>query len=241
MDQYISRPDTDRFGFKVARINSFPEPVPLMVGRFRARGFKLIISRVPLARIPLINEMEQTGFRLRDVQVTYGFDLDRDLPPVAGTGCLYRCFRPGDAPAVTRIAARSFKQYGHYARIDLPGGVDTGEIYADWAGRCCRSRDAADYMVVAEDQGDIAGFLAFKTRQDQGTSLAVGVMGAVHEKYRSMGVFRDINIHGLARAKARGIRRVEHNVLVDNHPVNRTYSSLGFSIVHSEITMHCLL
>ena len=32
--------------------------------------------------------------------------------------------------------------------------------------------------------------------------------------------------------------RVEHNVLVTNYPINRTYAGLGFVVVRSAVTLH---
>ena len=65
-----------------------------------------------------------------------------------------------------------------------------------------------------------------------------GVIGAVAPEYRKMGVFKEINIESLYLAKRLGITRVENNVLVTNYPVMKTYTSLKYTIIRSELTLH---
>jgi ribosomal protein S18 acetylase RimI-like enzyme len=241
MHKYISKLDTDRFGILVARINRFDRPVQEMIDGFKAIGVHLIISRVSTEDVALINEMEQQGFRLKDVQVTHCFHLDRPLPSRAATGTVCREFRPEDTRAISDIAARVFTDYGHYSRLELPGPVDTGEIYAHWAERCCRSQEVADHIIVAEKEDLITGFLALKVHKDDETAYASAVMGAVDTGQRGQGVYQELNIYGLHWALKKGLNRLEQNVLVDNSSAHRTFASLGFYITTARATFHCLL
>ena len=114
MEQHISHLDSERFGFPVARINEFQKPVLLVLERFQGLGVRLVISRVPADQIQLLNEMEQAGFRLKDIQVTYNYDLQRPLPRAAKDGYSYRAFRSNDREDIEAIAAQAFQDYGHY-------------------------------------------------------------------------------------------------------------------------------
>jgi RimJ/RimL family protein N-acetyltransferase len=243
MHKYISKLDTDRFGIPVARINRYDRPVRRVIDELKAIGVHLIISRVSADDVALINEMEQQGFRLKDVQVTHCFHLDRPIPSRAETGTICREFRPKDARAISDIAARAFTDYGHYSRLDLklPRPVDTSEIYAHWAKRCCRSQEVADHIIVAEKEDLITGFLALKVHQHDVTAYASAVMGAVDTGQRGQGVYQELNIHGLYWAFQKGLDRLEQNVLVDNSSAHRTFASLGFYITKSSVTFHCLL
>lgn len=242
MDEYISELDTLRFGFKVAKINRFDDQPAAIVRAFRQMGVKLVISRVATADVKLINAMEDAGFRFKDVQVTYNFDLaDGVAPPPDEDGCLYRGFMQGDTEAITAMAAESFRDYGHYSVNEKTSLVNTSVIYEDWARRSCLDRDLADHIVVAEFQGSVAGFLSLKIRADEKARYAAGVMGAVRKEFRKHGLFRGINVASLHWAVREGLKRVENNVLVTNLPVNGTYIALGFKTIRSETTFHCWL
>ena len=243
MQRYISKPDSDRFGFPVARIDHFPGPVAAGIEQFREMGVGLVISLAPAGEIALVNEMEQAGFRLKDVHVTYDFGLDRKPPRRSAPGAYrYRKFRPEDTGALLEIAATSFAGYGHYSRLERPlAPVDTGVIYADWLRRCCREREAADHLIVAERQGEVVGFLALKIGQDTSPGHAVAVLGAVAPRHRGLGVYRALNIEALRWAARKGLARMEQRVLVHNYAANRTISALGFTILCGDVTLHCRL
>ena len=242
MDKYISELDTLRFGFKVAKINNFFGAPQTVVQGFKQQGVQLIISRVGTGDINLINQMEDAGFRLKDVQLTFNFDLNNSLPlSITEEHCCYRAFLPEDTSNIVRIAAESFKNYGHYSRSAQTNSVNSNIIYEDWARRSCISKDVADHIVVAEIDGNVAGFLSFKIGHDEHTRVVAGVMGAVAKEYRKGGIFRGINVESLHWAKEQSICRVENNVLITNFAVIKTYTSLGFEVIRSEATFHCWL
>lgn len=242
MNKYISELDTQRFGFKVAKINEFNDVPISTIQRFKQEGITLVISRVSTSDVNLINQMEEVGFRLKDVQVTYNFNLDNNnIPSIRDDNYKYRRFIQSDTSDIVRIAAESFHNYGHYAKNEKTKIKDTSLIYEDWAKRTCLSKDFADDIIVAEIKGIVAGFLSLKVRVEGLSKYAAGVMGAVGKDYRKEGIFQSINIASLHWAMKESIRRVENNVLVTNFPVNRTYISLGFQIIRSESTFHCWL
>lgn len=242
MEQHISELDTLRFGFRVARINTFDDLPFEIVRRFRENGVKFVISRVLTSDIKLINQMEDAGFRLKDVQVTYNLNLaEKSLPLNTDDIYQYRGFEPNDITSILRIASESFKNYGHYSNIEKTELVKTKDIYEDWAKRCCVDKSVSDHIIIAEINREIAGFLAFKILTEKQAKYAVGVVGAVDKNHRNGGVFQNINLAGLHWARKEGMKRVEHNVLITNLPVNKTYMSLGFQIIRSEATFHCWL
>jgi hypothetical protein len=240
MDDAISELDSQRFGFKVAKLNAFEISPFDSILELKRQDVKLVISRVGTEDVTLINKMEEAGFRLKDVQVTYNFDLSRDIPEQAGNGIVTcRSHDASDQADLIRIAAESFQDYGHYSRSEKTRSVGSAAIYADWARRFCSDRNLADYIVVGEIGGIVGGFLSLKIHQAQRRRYAAGVMGAVGRDCRKGGVFRAINIASLHWAKGAGLERVENNVLVTNYAVNKTYASLGFHITRSEATLHC--
>jgi ribosomal protein S18 acetylase RimI-like enzyme len=242
VERYVSEMDTLRFGFKVAKINEFSDTPLKTIQSFKQKGIKLVISRVSTSDVGLINEMEEVGFRLKDVQVTYNFDLEKNSPPsVPDNSYKYRSFKQSDTSSIVSIAAESFQDYGHYSKNEKTEVANTSRIYEDWARRSCLNKDIADNIIVAEKSGNVAGFLSYKVLMERQSRYAAGVMGAVANDHREGGVFLGINIASLHWAKKEGMRRVENNVLVTNLPVNKTYISLGYRIIRSETTFHCWL
>jgi L-amino acid N-acyltransferase YncA len=245
MLRYISALDTARFGFKVAKINKFSElndTPENVLEELKKLNVKLVISRVSTTNMATINTMEDLGFRLKDVQNTYNFDLNKDkLPKVKQETCIYRDFKDGDIESISKIASNSFQKYGHYFNNENTKRAGTSAIYEDWARRSCADRNLADHIVVAEYEGTVAGFLSLKIQTTNQERYAAGVMGAVGKDHRKFGVFQGINIASLHWAKMVPLARVEHNVLATNFQVNRTYNSLGFHIIRSEVTLHCWL
>jgi hypothetical protein len=61
---------------------------------------------------------------------------------------------------------------------------------------------------------------------------------AVSTEYRNSGVFRKLSDFGLNWSLKIGASWVEHNVLVNNYPVNKSFSKAGFYINNSYVTLH---
>ena len=77
INQYESYIDTKRFGFKTAKINNAENLTLDTFNLLKKNDFKFIISRVPSENIELINFLEDNGFRIKDIQLTYKFDLEK--------------------------------------------------------------------------------------------------------------------------------------------------------------------
>ncbi len=238
---FISPLDSRRFGFNIAKVNE--------ADNFKKEGFlallaekevKLIISRVDSERIDEINFLEDIGFRVKDMQVTYSFDLERHAfnPPAINPTVLVRDAKEDDIPGLQLIAEQSFDNYGHYfadARLDK---TRCREIYSDWIRRSILDRQIADKVFVAEYNRQAAGFLSFKIHESNHSRYAAGVQGAVTESFRGKHIFSALTAAGLHWGAETGIKREEHNVHTTNYPVNRVFSKLGFTPVRAFTTLH---
>jgi len=125
-----------------------------------------------------------------------------------------------------------------YFADDKLDNLKCNEIYTDWLKKCCKDKEIADDIIVAEKDGTAIGYLAIKTNYDKNKKFISGIIGAVAQDFRKLGVFQGINLQSLYLAKKTGADSVENNVLVTNFPVMKTYTSLGYNIIRSEITMH---
>lgn len=59
---FLSPLDIARFGFGVAKVDNFVSGIDALLDQFRANLVKLVISRVPSAKISLLNELGDRGF-----------------------------------------------------------------------------------------------------------------------------------------------------------------------------------
>tara|TARA_R110002072_G_scaffold13058_2_gene55300 strand:- start:347 stop:1063 length:717 start_codon:yes stop_codon:yes gene_type:complete len=235
MNQYYSKLDSERFGYKVFKINSFPTGnLQEFIQGLKNEGVKLVISRLNINELKLINELEREGFELKDVQLTQGFQLENYEPiAIKNQFAEIRDFQASDLPEIEKIAATAFATYGHYF-ADEKLKQHTPEIYKDWARNSCLNKQLVDIIIVATIGEQPVGFLSLKINDN----VAIGGMGAVAIKHQNKGLFKSINLKAMNWAKEMACKSIEHNVLANNLPVNAAYSKLGFQIQKSEVTLH---
>tara|TARA_B110000285_G_scaffold75938_1_gene87443 strand:- start:268 stop:1017 length:750 start_codon:yes stop_codon:yes gene_type:complete len=244
VQEYLSSIDTNRFGFKIAKVNSFNESPEILLPKLKEAGFKLIISRIDSNKLILINRLEDLGFRIKDNPVTYKYYLKNfDLEKLnhLNTSFKIREYQKGDEHSIIKIAEESFNGYGHYFANDLLDKTACLEVYKNWALRSCQDKNVADMVFVAENNNDIAGFFTLKKHNENHLLYAVSGLGAVAKKHRGQDVFKMLMIKGLTWGLENNLERIEHNVLTTNYSVNSTLSSLGFKIRQSFNTLHCWL
>ncbi len=238
MHNYISKLDSERFGFPIAKLPTNIENPELIINDLRTLSTRLIIARIDLANMKLINELERIGFQYKDVQVTFSFNLHNRIPEKTSNQFSLVSFNDRHLTEMTEMTRKSFNNYGHYFADDKLDRQKCSEIYTDWIQRCCVNKEIADEIIVAEKDNTAIGYLAVKKHSAKNEKYIAGVIGAVSPAFRKLGVFQAINIESLHLALDLGLDRIENNVLVTNFPVMKTYTSLGYSIIKSEITMH---
>jgi RimJ/RimL family protein N-acetyltransferase len=238
---YISELDSARFGFKIARVNETDNFLDNgFIPSLKEQGVKLIIARIAESKIEAINLLERIGFELKDMQVTYTFDLKRQKIPGQdfAVDIVVRDAVASDVALVESIAESSFENYGHYFADKRLDREQCRQIYKDWARRSVIDMDVADKVLVADQEEQVAGFLSFKVFETENTRHAAGGLGAVSEKFRGMNIFSAILRGGLLWGREIGLDYEEHNVLVANYPVNRALARLGFHQNRSFTTLH---
>lgn len=239
MNSSISELDSKRFGFKIAKIEDFGSSPEMVLEDIRNEGVKLIITRIDCEQIELINKLEQLGFRIMDFQLNYKYELKNYVENKDDfiSEFTVRNATPSDIESLKKIATESFYQYGHYFADTRLDKIKCTEIYVDWIVRSVENKEVADIVFVAEMNHVIAGFLSFKIKKDN-VLYAAGVQGAVSEKFRNRNVFKNLIIQGLKWGYGLNLNWEEHNVLLTNYPVNRSFIKTGFIPVKSYVTLH---
>lgn len=239
-ENYISKIDTERFGFKIAKFDNAESLTLRTLNDVKNQGVKLIISRVNAKNVDDINKLENIGFQIKDIQTIYRYFLcDINFKEYTKNQSLtVRCLKIEDINILISISEEAFKGYGHYFADRILNPDKCIEIYKDWTLRSCTNKKVADKVFVAEIDNQIAGFLSFKILDSSEGKYAAGGIGAVKKEFRNQDVFRGLARYGLLWGQRLNLVWEEHNVLITNFSVNNSFSQIGFKVFKSFITLH---
>ena len=233
----LSPIDEERFGVRSARASEITlDSLPAVMDFCRGRGVALLIARCLSSELRVAQAMEEEGFALMDTLIYYTRDLvELPIPPDTGKVPI-RPIRPGEEDDVKSVAAKAFVGFsGHYhadGRLD-PKKCD--EVYADLAFRLCVSRDAGDEVLVAELDGSIVGFGAWRLGSSE---EAEALLGGVVPSARKQGIFVSLLVHGLESYLARGVRRMVGFTQITNTAVQKSWIKVGFQPSYGCYTFH---
>jgi|TARA_R110000796_G_scaffold59710_1_gene137834 ribosomal protein S18 acetylase RimI-like enzyme len=243
--EIYSEIDSNRFGLEIGKVDEdffFQDDFKKQIQSFKDDKFDLIITRINLNNLDLINNLEGIGFKLCDVQsiLYYPFKShDKSILPKQNESYTIREFNKTDIDAIVDITAKSFNGYGgHYFNDNRLNQKDSLDAYLDWVYNSCINKKIADQIFVSEKDGEIAGYISVKTFTRNSQKLADGVLGAVNPKHRGKGVFQDLAIRLIEWSILNGCDGVENNVLINNYPVIKTYTNLGYKPNKSTVTLH---
>lgn len=240
MIDIFSKIDSDRFNLKIGRATweTFKDDPPSILNSLS--DYDLIIARLDMNNVKSVNIMEDLGFRIKDHQITYKFNLNKNdvdnIPKYSEY--VIRDFRELDVDTIVKISRESFYGYGHYFANNSLDINKCNEIYPDWAYNICTNPNLSDKILVAEHEGCVIGFLSFKIYESGDFKYAAGGIGTVDHNYRGRDIFPDLILEGLKWGSDIGLDWEEHNVIVNNFPVNRSMNKLGFKQYNPITTMH---
>jgi hypothetical protein len=230
--------DSKRFGFKVGKTDGtiFEKNI---LSELINLNYKLIIARVDFNNIELINNLEDIGFRIKDIQQTHRFNLINDLiiPESCGDSII-REYQDEDLKEIPLLSRKCFNNYGHYFSNNHLDKTKCQDIYEDWAYNSCTNSNIADKIFVSEFEGKINGYLSFKIHTNGDFKYAAGGMGAVDTCFRGKSIFPNLIYTGLVWGKKIGLDWEEHNTIVNNIPVNNSFIKMGFRPHNHVVTMH---
>lgn len=231
-----SQLDSDRFGIRAARAYITSETLPLIDEYCHAERIDLLIARCRTDDLSAMQQAEAEGFFVTDTLVYYTFDRARKRIPQATAGCSVRAFLSADTDDVRQVAAAAFKGYrGHYHADPRLDRRKCDEAYASWAERSCVPGLAADTVLVAECNGQIAGF---GTLRANSPAEAEGLLFAVAPEHHGHGICGSLMIASLEWSRARGTNRMVISTQVTNIAMQKVWCRIGFEPSHSFYTLH---
>jgi ribosomal protein S18 acetylase RimI-like enzyme len=229
----LSPLDEQRFGVRTARIEDVESAeVPGILEFSRREGVQLLVARCSVEQVAAAQAMEDVGFRLMDTVVYYERTLGGSPAVPAG---VVRPITSGEQSDVEALARVSFKNYlGHYHADPRLDPELSGEAYVSWARRCM-SGEAADVVLVAEDNGRVAGFAAIRTVSPHLGDL---VLGAVAPEARGRGIYRMLALAGMDWCQNRGAKHMMTSTHISNFAAQRAWIRAGMSLVRASHTFH---
>lgn len=226
--------DSARFGFRVGK--AYPlvlAGLPAALEQSREENLKLLLARCAIEDLATVHALEAAGFRLMDTLVHLARPLgEADEAETPGV----RVAAAADVAAVAAIARRAFADYvGHYHADQRLPRQTVAEIYPDWASRAISVAGVADRVLVAELDGEVAGFAVLKRLDD---ARCDGVLYGVDPAKRRRGVYRALLSASLAWGRAAGFATMEYSTQLSNLTALRTVGRLGFLPERSFHTFH---
>lgn len=234
---WLSAMDTERFGVKIARTNTFTHQNILETIDFcSANQVELLIGRCSTRDIQTVHAAESQGFRLMDTLVYLRKDLTHYTPLPSRSTASIEVAKSSDQAEAIEVALVSFDGYqGHYHADNRLDRSSATAVYGSWAGRCFVDPQAAHMVHVAKIDGRIVAFRASRMNTpQQGEFVLTGVI----PEARRLGIYKDLVIAGLNWCKDADAEEVLVSTLLDNIGVLRAVSQFGFAPAFSYFTFH---
>jgi dTDP-4-amino-4,6-dideoxy-D-galactose acyltransferase len=246
-----SKWDCEHFGFPVHKLYGFATARGIanqdrVAKALVAEGIipliasaELVMARVSLSAVPELSALESAGFRLMDVQVMWMHQRAKGHP--AAMDAAIRAATIDDTRAMSAIARETMREAPTHFHLDSRLAADRVDaLYEGWAANSVAGT-AADYVLVAELDGEIAGFTTAKLANTEGTSSArYGIIPlvAVAAGFRGRGVGRRLVSAALAWLDHRGAAASCIGTQANNFRGAALYAALGLRPVSAAVSMH---
>jgi ribosomal protein S18 acetylase RimI-like enzyme len=200
--------------------------------RCAEHGNAFVTARCPVAEIETVALLARAGFRVVDTQITLQVQADA---PVGRGVAQTRLALPEDRGAVLEIAGSCFR----YSRFHQDPRIEreaANRVKRSWTENCLDGR-RGDEVIVAEDEGVAAGFLAAKNDVEDGRSVGTIDLVGVADSRQRRGIGESLVLAFIARWRQRcGTMRV--GTQAANAPSIRLYERCGFRFSGAAYVLH---
>jgi GNAT superfamily N-acetyltransferase len=192
--------------------------------------------------ISSVHALEEAGFRTMDAHITLVFEHSKQSILDYKDSCTIRDYKASDENKLIGIARDAFTKTPDrfHADPNLPADRKN-EVYAEWIRNSC-SGQLADYVVVAELNGEPVGYATAKFHGDHGglsnTKTGTLVVGAVAPSAQRKGIIISLEIACLKWLNAKNTDVSCVGTQVNNYAVQRTFVRLGFRPAMAGVHMH---
>jgi ribosomal protein S18 acetylase RimI-like enzyme len=188
-------------------------------------------AKCDVSDVKSVSRLVDKGFRIVDTALTFDGSVSFSLP----SSHVIRTADGRDANAVIGIAASAFRFSRFHLDPDIPLEL-ANRIKSEWAGNFFRGQ-RGDGMVVAESDGQVAGFLQLIWGIEG--VLIIDLIG-VRPSFQSRGLGKAMIVH--ASKFGTGDGRVPAGIMVGTQAANipsvRLYESLGLRLRSAKYVLH---
>ncbi len=234
----LSVVDEERFGVRTAK--AFPitkEKLPQVLEFCEEHKVVFLMARCFAEDLSTVHALEGEGFRLMDTLCYWRLDLTAPsfsfpLNPLIKI----RPVQINEAEKIKALARRAFHGYlSHYhtdQRLD-PALCD--EVYADWAYRSCLSHEVAQQVLVAEWEGQVAGFATVRLNN---VEEGEGLLSGVDPDLRNTGIHKALLVARAEWCKNQGTAKMIQSTQITNLIALKNWQALGFEPQSHHYTFH---
>jgi dTDP-4-amino-4,6-dideoxy-D-galactose acyltransferase len=210
-----------------------------------SRGTECLTCKIQPLEFGAIHALERHGFLLMDTLVDFVFDfsrtpLDRISAPKRTHGVSTRLAKPEDLPELLALNEKAFANFfGRYhSDPRMPPGTGA-RVYDEWV-RCSFS-GWADWILVAEVEGTIAGYGVWKKASALEARHSIDIahynLAGIHPAFAGRGLYTALALDGMRMAQGFAAR-LDGPVHVSNYPVHRALQKLGWKIAGARHSFH---
>jgi len=186
-----------------------------------------------------VHALEKNSFLLMDGLVTYTMEMSKFRKDDRHFPCNIRLFEKNDLTKIEEIAQTSFSLDRYHNDCHIP--VQKSDLlYREFAKNASKGI-GADRILVAVSDGNVIGFNTIESKNRLlariGITMSSFVLNAVSSEYRNMGVYSSLIYESLNNLSGQ-TDEVEIRTHVNNFPVHRALSRLGFNLTRSQVTFH---
>jgi ribosomal protein S18 acetylase RimI-like enzyme len=185
-----------------------------------------LYARLPTGSVGALRGLEKLGFAMVDTNVIF----ERPAVGVRVMSAATRQARPEDRGAVMELAARSFSHSRLHLDPAIPREI-ADRSRAEWAGNFFAGR-RGDHMIVAEADGELAGFAQLLGPRDG--VVTIDLIG-VAAPFRRRGIAAALIA---AVGNIAGAQTLRVGTQIANAPSLLLYETLGFRIVETHYVLH---
>jgi ribosomal protein S18 acetylase RimI-like enzyme len=197
----------------------------------RDRGLRFLSLRLPEDERSALHAAESVGFKVLESYLTFTRSMEDPLPADPRV----RLARPDEMEPVAELARRAFR-YNRFMSDSLIPDRLARNTRVEWVRNSFKGRAEAIY--VAEDEGQLAGFLLLKSKQDpHGVKAGIIDLIAVDSEYAGKGLGMALVAAALHHYNAEA-GYLEVGTQAKNVPAVNLYIKSGFRIAKSEFTLH---
>lgn len=216
-----------------------------VVNLAKKTGKKFLLCKTFTDDVSSVQVLEKSGFLLVDTLLDYTIDFRKtplEIIPQQKSpkDVTIRLARSSDEEELVALAKNSFKN--HFGRYHSDPNISKEkaiEVYTQWMRSSLRGY--ADYFVLSEINGRIAGLSVWKKMTDEEKSLPARIshysIGAIHPDFFGRKLFTVLTYEGmkLLRGQADIIEGPTH---INNYPVQRGYTRLNWKIDDARHSFH---